>query len=1103
MELATCGPSILCPLHPPLRVRKQPPKTSTPFLECSEKKMRVPGVIAENMLSCRALMNRIGTRSKTIFGPSLAIALIVGVCVPGLAQSNAQREASFGNLKTSTPVAKLAGASTSVDKSSERKSVAGLPSLPADAQGPISAALGKDNSGYMVHPNANGLREKNLRQALVAEFTRRGVEVHSHNVRWGLETRGYGYGDALHTVKAVAPRANANRVEYRRNDITEWYENGPLGLEQGFTLAYPPGKATGEPLTLELALRGDLVAAVESTGTSLELRRKDGKVALRYAGLKARDATARELRSWLEVRGERLLLRVEDGEARYPVVVDPWIQQAELTATDGAAGDYFGESIAVSGNTVVVGAPQHTVGSNSTQGAAYVFVQSGGTWSQHAELTASDGGAFDEFGSSVAADGNTVVVGAGWRTVGSNNSQGAVYVFVESGGTWSQQAELTASDGGAYNYFGRSVALSGSMVVVGAPGYPTVGSNVAQGAAYVFTQSGTNWSQQAELTASDGVGYDQLGYSVAVSGSAALVGSPCHPAVGPCGPGAAYVFTQSGTSWIQQAELTASDGVPQDQFGWSVALDASTAVVGATLHTVGSNQSYQGAAYVFVESGGTWSQQAELSASDGVTQDKFGFSVALLGSTAVVTAAWHPYMAWCSCQGPGAAYVFVESGGTWSQQEELTASDGGGGDEFGWSVAMDGSTAVGAAPQHTVGSNQLQGAAYLFGSSGPAYTMSASPNSLNVAQGSQGTSTIMIAPENGFSGSVSLSASGLPSGVTAAFNPNPATGSSTLTLTASATATPDTATVRVIGTSGNLTQTTALALTVPPGPSYTVSASPNSLNVAQGSQGTSTIMIAPENGFSGSVSLSASGLPSGVTAAFNPNPATGSSTLTLTASATATTGTATVTVTGTSGNLAQTTTLTLTVTSGPNFTISANPTTVNILAPGQSGTTTLTFTAQNGFSSNGPVTINPACAGLPLETSCSSGASATIPVNGTATAMVTFTTTAASSFVPDWRGRMDIFGKWTMLEVVTLASFCWFSIFALCSARRQRRWVAGAMVVVACVLVAAIAGCGGGGGSNGGGGGGNPGTPAGTTLPAVSVTIGGVTQSVNITLTVQ
>lgn len=952
------------------------------------------------MLSYRALMNRIGKSSGTILAPSLGIALVVGVCLPGLAQTNTQKEASAGKLNTNTPVANLASPSTSAVKSSEGKSVVGLTSLPADAQGPISAVLGKHDSSYRVHPNANGLRGENLRQGLVAEFTRRGAEVRSHNERWGLETRGYGYGNALHTAKAVAPRANANRVEYRRDGMTEWYENGPLGLEQGFTLAHPPGKATGQPLTLEMVLHGDLVAAVESTGTSLELRRKDGKVTLRYAGLKARDATARELRSWLEVRDERLLLRVEDAEARYPVVVDPWIQQAELTATDGATPDYFGQSIAVSGNTVVVGAPQHTVGSNSTQGAAYVFVQSGGTWTEQAELIASDGTAFDVFGWSVAVGGSTVVVGARGRTIGSNNSQGAVYVFVESGGTWSQQAELTALDGSAYNYFGNSVALSGSMIVVGAPGHGT-GSSTSQGAVYMFTQTGTNWSQQAELTASDGVAYDELGSSVAVSGSTALVGAPCHPAVGGCGPGAAYVFVESGATWSQQAELTASDGVPQDEFGWSVALDASTAVVGATLHSVGSNQNYQGAAYVFVQSGGTWSQQAELSASDGVSYDEFGFSVAVNGSTALLSAPCHPAPSQGTC-GPGAAYVFTQSGTSWSQQAELTASDGVGNDDFGWSVALDGSTAVGGAPHHTAGSNQFQGAAYVLGSTGPMYTLSASPNSLTVAQSNQATSTITITPQNGFSGSVSLSASGLLSGVTAAFNPNPVTSSSTLTLTASAMATPYTATVRVTGTSGNLTQTTPLTLTVTGTPvqSYTLSAVPSSLNMTQGNQGTSTITITPENGFSGSVSLSASGLPSGVTAAFNPNPATSSSTLTLTASATATPSVGTVTVMGTSGNLTQTTTLTLTVTpaSSGDFTLGAasgSPTSQTISA-GQTASFTLTLASSNSFSG----TVNLSCAITPAvatgpPTCALSGSSVQISSGGTQSVMVNVGTTAS------------------------------------------------------------------------------------------------------------
>jgi hypothetical protein len=215
----------------------------------------------------------------------------------------------------------------------------------------------------------------------------------------------------------VAPTANANRVEYRRDVLTEWYENGPLGLEQGFTLIRRPSEENRSPLTLELALTGDLSATLERGGKGLDLRRKDRKTVLRYTGLQARDATGRELRSWLEVRGSRLLVRVEDGGAQYPITVDPWVQQAELTASDGKAGDSFGDSVALSGSTAVVGAKLHTVGSNYTQGAAYVFVEGGGTWSQQAELTASDGAAGDLFGSSVAHSGGKQGVGASLQNV--------------------------------------------------------------------------------------------------------------------------------------------------------------------------------------------------------------------------------------------------------------------------------------------------------------------------------------------------------------------------------------------------------------------------------------------------------------------------------------------------------------------------------------------------------------------------------------------------------------------------------------------------------------------------------------------------------------
>jgi Pro-kumamolisin, activation domain len=231
----------------------------------------------------------------------------------------------------------------------------------------------------------------------------------------------------------------------------------------------------------------------------------------------------------------------------------------------------------------------------------------------------------------------------------------------------------------------------------------------------------------------------------------------------------------------------------------------------------------------------------------------------------------------------------------------------------------------------------------------PDFSMSVSPASLSIVQGNSGSSTISITPQNGFSGSVSLSASGLPSGVNASFNPASTTSTSTLTLTASGAAAVGTASVIITGTSGGLTHQTQLTLTVNQAAGFTLSASPSSVSVAQGGQGFSTIIVNPLNGFSGSVSLSASGLPTGVTASFSPASTPSYSTLILSATAVAVTGTFDVTVTGTSGGLSASTTISLTVTIGPNFSLSASPSSLSI-ARGSNGTTAITITPSNGFS---------------------------------------------------------------------------------------------------------------------------------------------------------
>jgi hypothetical protein len=385
---------------------------------------------------------------------------------------------------------------------------------------------------------------------------------------------------------------------------------------------------------------GLLLATTPAAGAATKLPRPSGLAAQTLAGRPSTSAAPASLMAAIH----RSL-----GTSASPSAVG-YCQQAELTGSDTAAGDDFGFSVALSalGTTALVGAYQH----NKFTGAAYVFTLQGGTWSQTAELTASDATADDEFGISVAlsALGTTALVGAFERHSEAGAAQaGAAYVFRLQGGTWSQTAELTDPDGAAEDFFGRSVALSalGTTALVGA-----YGVNSFTGAAYVYTLQGGTWSQTGELTASDATAGNALGISVALSalGNTALVGSFASNSF----TGAAYVFRLQGGTWSQTAELTASDATAYDQFGWSVALSAlgTTALVGA----YGVNTT--GAAYVFTLQGGTWSQTAELTASDATEGGEFGISVALsaLGTTTLVGGTY------AASSAGGAAYVFTGCG---------------------------------------------------------------------------------------------------------------------------------------------------------------------------------------------------------------------------------------------------------------------------------------------------------------------------------------------------------------------------------------------------------------------------------------------------------
>ncbi|MBI2441929.1 MAG: hypothetical protein HYV35_11240 [Lentisphaerae bacterium] len=410
------------------------------------------------------------------------------------------------------------------------------------------------------------------------------------------------------------------------------------------------------------------------------------------------------------------------------------IQQAKLSATDGAAGDYLGVSVALDadGDTAIVGAYRANVAGDSDRGAAYVFTRSGTTWTEQEKLIVADGASYDYLGIAVAlsSNGNTALVGAHGVNMPGKNDQGAAYVFTRSGTTWTQQEKLTAADGDANDEFGSAVALSGDgdTALIGASQADVSGDN-DQGAAYVFTRSGSTWTQQQKLTVVDGAAYDYLGTSVALNsdGNTAIAGASHADVGGNYDRGAAYVFARSGSTWTEQEKLIASDGASSDELGNAVALsgDGNTAIAGA--HQANAGGDDQGAAYVFTRSGTDWTQQQKLTAADGAMNDYLGHSVSLSSDgNMAIAGAYQADVGVITNQ--GAAYAFTRSGATWTQQQKLTAADGATYDEFGQSVALSGdgyTTLVGVHQANTDGDSD-RGTAYVFAEPPPPAGIAAS-----------------------------------------------------------------------------------------------------------------------------------------------------------------------------------------------------------------------------------------------------------------------------------------------------------------------------------------------------------------------------------------
>ncbi len=390
---------------------------------------------------------------------------------------------------------------------------------------------------------------------------------------------------------------------------------------------------------------------------------------------------------------------------------------ALLSAANGGQGDAFGSAVALHGGVAVVGAVNAHVGSSTGQGSAWVFRWDGAGWVEEQQLAAAGGQPVDSFGASVAVHADVVVVGVDRDDVAGNLNQGSASVFRWNGSAWVEEQQLLAGDGDASDAFGRAVAVDGDVIVVGAAA-DEVGLQEFQGSAYVFRRDGDAWVQEQKLVAAAGAGLDLFGTSVSVSGDVIVVGAPGHSLAPGEDQGAAFVFRRDGSSWVEEQRLGASDGQPLDQFGHSVAASGDVIVAGAFLDDVGT-AAERGSATVFRWNGSAWAQQQQLVASDGDPGDQFGVSVAVSGDRAVVGAQFGDVG---STSTTGAAYLYLFRGSGWVEDHKLVASDGQSTDMLGGSVAVSGAVAVAGAMRDDSGSQGDQGSAYVFDLLGESFT---------------------------------------------------------------------------------------------------------------------------------------------------------------------------------------------------------------------------------------------------------------------------------------------------------------------------------------------------------------------------------------------
>lgn len=547
-------------------------------------------------------------------------------------------------------------------------------------------------------------------QRMAFRFEADAVQIDVARETVELAVTGYGR-DALEPVAAPAerPTVDGAEIRYDRGTITEWYVNGPVGLEQGFTLHERlDGTA---PARIALSVTG---LTAELRGERVALRDERGRVHAWYGRLHVTDADAQVTPSRLSVADGTITIHIDDTHARYPIDVDPfvWLEHVKVTASDAEADDEFG-AVVIQGDTLVVGAHfEDSVASNA--GAVYIYDRNQGgaeQWGEVKKITADDLTADDEFGFSVALDGDTLVVGARHDVA---SESGAAYVFERNVGganNWGQTKKLVGSDTAAGDQFGEGVAISGDVIVVGARRNATQ----SVGAAYVFERDLNGlgqWGERTKINADDAEIRDEFGSAVAIDGDTVIIAAVAEDGA-TSNEGAAYIFQRdepTANSWGQVKKLVSEFSQNSGFFGGSVAIHGDVAVVGAA-----NEDTEAGAAYIFERNAGgmdNWGRVKRVIGTDTGASDFFGSAAAVRGDI-VAIGARHQSSAGVEA---GAAYLFSRNEGginNWGQLDKLVANDGSVGARFGTHATMSDDTLIVSANSDDVIADNA-GATYVF-----------------------------------------------------------------------------------------------------------------------------------------------------------------------------------------------------------------------------------------------------------------------------------------------------------------------------------------------------------------------------------------------------